>query len=241
MNFIFICECMVQKKNTVLIIDHEIETKKILGVVLPENEFNIESCHTGKEALRMFVTLKPDIVLLDLNLPDMNGNEVISALREWSHVPIIIITTRAANKDVIVALDLGADDYVIKPFHAEILYSRIKSNLRKSAIFETGESELINGLLRMDLSRHEVFLNDKLVALTPKEYNLLRFLMTHCGKMLTHKQILHQVWGTSHADDAQYLRVFIGQIRKKIETDPSNPTYITTESGVGYRMEFIAA
>ncbi|MDP2206799.1 MAG: response regulator transcription factor, partial [Alphaproteobacteria bacterium] len=133
--------------------------------------------------------------------------------------------------------NLGADDYVTKPFNSSVLEARINACLRKGAIQETGEPSLVNGLLRMDLVRHQVYLDETLIALTPKEYNLLRYLMIHRGKMLTQKQILTEVWGPAHSDDSQYLRVFIGQIRAKIEKDPANPVVITTEPGVGYRME----
>jgi two-component system KDP operon response regulator KdpE len=228
---------MSEKKNTILVIDGEPQTKKMLEIVLAETDFNVEECKTGKQAVSLSITLKPDLILLDLNLPDMNGNDVITALREWSQVPIIILTARFENEDVMKALDLGADDYVIKPFHMGILQARINACLRKGAVHQTGEPELVNGALRMDLVRHEVFLGDNVVPFTPKEYNLLRYFMVHCGKMLTHKDILHEVWGSGHGDDAQYLRVFIGQIREKIEINPAIPVMITTEPGVGYRME----
>lgn len=225
------------KKNTVLVVDDEPQTKRMLEIVLDSKEFTIEECLTGKQAVSLSITLKPDLVLLDLNLPDMNGNDVITALREWSQVPIIILTSRFENEDVMKALDLGADDYVIKPFHMGILQARINACLRKAAVHQTGEPHLINGALRMDLVQHKVFLGDSLISFTPKEYNLLRYFMVHCGKMLTHKDILHEVWGNGHSGDAQYLRVFIGQIREKLGKNPDMPVLITTEAGVGYRLE----
>jgi two-component system KDP operon response regulator KdpE len=228
---------MSEKKNIVLVVDDEPQTKKMLEIVLDEARFQVEACTLGKKAVSLSITLKPDIILLDLNLPDINGNEVITALREWSQVPIIILTARAENEDVVKALTLGADDYVIKPFNMSILQARINACLRKAAVHQTGEPELVNGPLRMDLVRHQVFLDDTLVPFTPKEYNLLRYFMAHCGKMLTHRDILHEVWGKAHGDDAQYLRVFIGQLREKIEKNPAVPLIITTELGVGYRME----
>jgi two-component system KDP operon response regulator KdpE len=228
---------MPGKKNTLLVVDSEAETPKILRAVLPKEEFTVEECPSGKNAISLCLTLKPSIILLDLDLPNVNGCEVLKELREWSHVPLIILTARNADAEVIKALNMGADDYVIKPFNPGILQARINANLRKGAIQETGEPELINGPLRMDLVRHEVFLEGKIVPFTPKEYNLLRYFMKHCGKMLTHKEILNQVWGSAHVDDSQYLRVFIGQIREKIEINPSIPVMITTEPGVGYRME----
>jgi two-component system KDP operon response regulator KdpE len=167
----------------------------------------------------------------------MNGVELIASVREWSQVPIIILTARAANEDVVQALNLGADDYVTKPFNIAVLQARINACLRKSAVQQTGEPQLVNGPLRMDLVQHQVYLDNLLISFTPKEYNLLRYFMLHCGKMLTHKQILNEVWGSAHGDDAQYLRVFVGQIREKIEINPAIPVMITTELGVGYRME----
>jgi two-component system, OmpR family, KDP operon response regulator KdpE len=179
---------------------------------------------------------------LALNLPDMEGKQIITDIRGWSQTPIIVLSENAADENVIIALNLGADDYVVKPFNVDVLYARINASLRKSAIQETGEPELNNGPLRMDLVRHEVFLHDKLLAFTPKEYNLLRYFVVNRGKMLTHKQILHQVWGPAHSADTQYLRVFISQLREKIESDdPEVAKLITTEAGIGYRMEIAKA
>jgi two-component system KDP operon response regulator KdpE len=226
-----------EKKNKILVVDNEPQTKRMLEIVMAGSGFSVEECTKGKQAVSLSITLKPDLILLDLNLPDINGTEVITAIREWSQVPIIVLTARATNEDVVQALNLGADDYVTKPFHMAILQARINACLRKAAVHQTGEPELVNGPLRMDLVQHQVFLDDMLISFTPKEYNLLRYFMVHCGKMLTHKQILNEVWGSAHSDDAQYLRVFVGQIREKIEINPAIPLMITTELGVGYRME----
>ncbi len=220
-------------------VDAEKQTRKMLEIVLDTTAFSIEECLTGKEATRLSIALKPDLVLLDLNLPDMNGNDVITALRSWSSVPIIVLTARSTNLDTVTALNLGADDYVTKPFNMGVLEARINANLRQSAVREIGEPELTNGPLRMDLVRHQVYMGDKLVPFTPKEYDLLRHFMVHCGKMLTHKELLKEVWGSAHGADTQYLRVFIGQIREKIEVTTGTPLFITTEPGIGYRMEFM--
>lgn len=185
----------------------------------------------------MCVSVKPELILLELSLSDMQGIDVIKALREWSTVPIIIISTFTDNEHVISSLNAGANDYVFKPFNADVLLARINSALRSAAIHETSEPELVNGPLRMDLVRHEVFLDHEILAFTPKEYNLLRYFMIHRGKMLSHREILKAVWGDAHTEDTQYLRVFIGQIREKIEKNPSVPIHIVTESGIGYRME----
>lgn len=230
---------MAKKKATILVVDSEPQTKKMLEIMLAENQFHIEASTTGKQSVGLCISLKPDIVLLELDLPDMSGYDVIAALRQWSQVPIIIVTARFENKDIVKALDLGADDYVTKPFNSSVLEARINACLRKGAIQDSGEPSLVNGDLRMDLVRHQVFLDARLVPLTPKEYNLLRYMMIHRGKMLTQKQILTEVWGAAHSADTQYLRVFIGQIRSKIEKDPANPVVITTEPGVGYRLESV--
>jgi two-component system KDP operon response regulator KdpE len=226
-----------KKKNTVLVVDSDLQTQKMMTIVLGAADFALVDCLTGAQAARLAVSTKPDLMLLDLDLPDMQGIDVIAAVREWSEVPIIILSARAEDSDVVEALNRGADDYVIKPFSADVLLARVNASLRSSAVKETGEPELVNGPLRIDLVRHEVFLDEELLAFTPKEYNLLRYFMIHRGKMLSHREILKEVWGAAHAEDTQYLRVFVGQIREKIEKDPSIPVRIVTEAGIGYRME----
>lgn len=228
---------MNKKKNTILIVDSDRQNQKMISIVLGGADFTLVECLTGKQATRLSVSTKPDLVILDLNLPDMQGIDVITALREWSEVPIIILSARAEDSDVVEALNKGADDYVIKPFSADVLLARINASLRSSAIREAGVPELVNGPLRIDLVRHEVFLDNELLPFTPKEYNLLRYFMIHRGKMLSHRGILKAVWGDAHSEDTQYLRVFIGQIREKIEKNPSIPVRIVTEAGIGYRME----
>lgn len=209
----------------------------MLSLFLDEAEFKLVDCTTGKQAIRLCVSICPDLVLLDPDLPDMNGVDLIQSLREWSQVPIIIISVDTDNESVISCLNEGANDYVFKPFNADVLKARINAALRSATVQEAGEPELVNGLLRMDLVRHQVFLSDVLIEFTPKEYNLLRYFMIHRGKMLPHRDILKVIWGDAHAEDTQYLRVFVGQIRQKIEKDPSLPVRIVTEAGIGYRME----
>ena len=230
---------MTKKKNIVLVVDKEPQTHIILDIILDKSEFHVVECPTGKQAIQLCLSLKPDILLLSLSLPDMESEDIIQAIREWSQIPVIIISSRTANEDVIKALEMGADDYVIKPFNADVLRARIKAFLRKSALFETGLPELSNGPLRMDLMRHQVFLGDELIVLTPKEYKLLRLFISNCGKMLGHREILHEVWGPTHTDDTQYLRVFVGQLRKKIEKTPYMPAIIRTEPGIGYMMAIL--
>ena len=230
---------MHTKKNTILVVDHEPQTYKILDIVLDKADFEVVECTSGRQAISLCVSMKPDIMMLDLDLPDMKSEDIILGIREWSQMPVIIVSARASNDDIINGLNMGADDYVTKPFNADVLRARINASLRKSAVQETGAPELTNGPLRMDLVRHQVYLHDELISFTPKEYNLLRYFIVHCGKMLSHRQILNEVWGAAHSDDTQYLRVFIGQIREKIEINPAIPAIITTELGIGYRMEFL--
>lgn len=231
---------MIKKKNILLIADSDKTSSKMLSLFLDEVEYKLIDCTSGKQAVQLCVSVKPDLILLDPDLPDMNGPDLITKIREWSEIPIIIISANTDNESVISCLDTGASDYVFKPFNADVLKARINAALRSAAVHETGEPELVNGPLRMDLVRHEVFLNDQLLGFTPKEYNLLRYFMIHRGKMLPHKDILKEVWGEAHTEDTQYLRVFIGQIREKIETDPAIPVRIVTEAGIGYRMEIAA-
>jgi len=228
---------MNKKKNVLLIADIDQTTKKTLDIVLDGTAFKVVDCASGRQAIRLCVSIKPDLILLELNLPDMQGVDVIKALREWTEVPIIVISLHTDNESVISSLDAGANDYVFKPFNTDVLLARINAALRSAAVKEIGEPELVNGPLRIDLVRHEVFLDNELLAFTPKEYNLLRYFMIHRGKMLPHREILKAVWGDAHGEDTQYLRVFIGQIREKIEKDPSIPVRIVTEAGIGYRME----
>lgn len=228
---------MREKKNTILVVDDEPQVQKMLSILLQVENFKILESSSGKQAIRMCVSTKPDLILLDLGLPDMDGKEVITALREWSQVPIIVLTARSDDEEVARALNMGANDYISKPFNVDVLIARINTSLRSSAVREAGEPSLNNGPLRMDLVRHEVYLGDQLLSFTPKEYDLLRHFMVNRGKMLTHKEILKVVWGAGHMEDTAYLRVYIAQIREKIEKNPKTPVFIITEPGIGYRME----
>jgi two-component system KDP operon response regulator KdpE len=228
---------MSSKKNTILVVDDEPQIRKMLNIFLGASDFKVEESDSGKQAGRLCASIRPDLVLLDLGLPDIDGKEVIKQIREWSQIPVIVMSVRTMDEEVIAALDAGADDYVVKPFNTDVLIARIRASLRKATVREAGEPELVNGTVRMDLIRHEVFKDGERVALTPKEYELLRYLMVNRGRMLTHKQILTEIWGPAHADNVQYLRVYVGQLREKMEADVANPELIKTEPGVGYRME----
>jgi two-component system KDP operon response regulator KdpE len=231
---------MTEKKNTILVVDDEPQIRKMLNIFLDASDFRIEECDSGKQAMRMCASVRPDLVLLDLGLPDIDGKEVIGQIRQWSLVPIVVMSVRAMDEEVIAALEAGADDYVVKPFNTGVLVARVRANLRKASIREAGEPELTNGSVRMDLVRHEVYCDGEKIALTPKEYELLRFFMINRGKMLTHKQILTEVWGPAHTENVQYLRVYVGQVREKLEKIASQSPSIITEPGVGYRMETVA-
>jgi two-component system KDP operon response regulator KdpE len=230
---------MNQKKSTVLVIEDEPPIRKLFNIFLENAGFKVIECDNAKEGMRLAASVKPELLLLDLGLPDLDGKDVIKSIREWSQVPIIVCSVRDADGEVIQALEMGADDYVTKPFNPDVLLARIQANLRKAATLEAGEPDLKNGRIRMDLVRHEVMIDGVKTIFTPKEYDLLRYFIIHCGKMLTHKQILKDVWGTAHVDDMQYLRVYVSQLREKVEPDLSSPSYIITEPGIGYRMEII--
>ena len=232
---------MNHKKNTILVVDDEPQIRKLLKITLESAGYKVVESYDGKEATRMAASVKPELILLDLGLPDIDGKDVIAGVREWSQVPIIILSVRDDDLEIATALNLGADDYITKPFNPDVLLARIHANLRKAAKKETGEPEIINGKIRMDLVRHEVFLSNRKTFFTPKEYALLRYFLTHRGKMLTHKLLLRDVWGPAHSEDMQYLRVYVSQLREKIEDNPSDPEYIITEPGIGYRMEIVTA
>lgn len=232
---------MHTKKNTILIIDDEEEIRKMLKIFLDSADYRTVESESGKQAIRLAASIKPNLVLLDLGLPDMDGKEVIQNLRLWSQVPIVVLTARSSDQELVDALDLGADDFIVKPFGADVLLARINANLRKSAVRETGEPELTNGPIRMDLVRHEVYIDNEKVAFTPKEYDLLRYFLVNCGRMLTKRQILQEVWGPAHVDDAQYLRVYISQLRDKLMRVPGLKSLIASETGIGYRMDYASA
>lgn len=228
---------MQEKRNTILIVDDEEEIRKMLSIFLDASDFKVVEAENSKQAIRMATSVKPDLIVLDLGLPDMDGREVVTALRQWSQVPILVLTVRSEDEEVAAVLNAGADDYVTKPFNADVLLARINANLRKNVVREVGEPDIINGAIRIDLVRHEVFIEDERVGFTPKEYDLLRYFMVNRGRMLTHKQILKEVWGPAHVDDTQYLRVYVGQVREKLDTKKGLGKLIVSEAGIGYRMD----
>ncbi len=224
-------------KAEILIIDDEPQIRKMLEITLQTNGYLSKSAVSAKEGLIMAANHPPELILLDLGLPDENGHIVLQKLRQWYTNPVIILSVQKNEEDIIKALDNGANDYLSKPFRTGELLARIRSALRDS-IAEEGDTTLNFNDLQIDLSTRTVKKNNQLVKLTSTEYNLLAILIKNEGKVLTHQYLLRAIWGPGFINQSQYLRVFIAQIRKKIETDANRPEYLLTESGVGYRFMF---
>jgi two-component system KDP operon response regulator KdpE len=219
----------------ILVVDDEPAIRRFLHTVLDTSEFSVHEAENGHSALAAAAVLKPGIILLDLGLPDMDGVEVIRRIREWSQMPIIVLSVREREEDKVRALDAGADDYLTKPFGVAELLARIRVALRRS-LQQAPEPVYRIQELEVDLSRRRVVVRGGEVQLTPTEYELLRLLVIHAGKVLTHSQILRQIWGASYVEQPHVLRVNISNLRRKIEVDASTPRYILTEPGVGYRL-----
>ena len=222
-------------KAEILIIDDEPQIRKMLEITLQTNGYLSKSATSAKEGLIMAANHPPELILLDLGLPDENGHIVLQRLRQWYTNPVIILSVQKNEEDIIKALDNGANDYLSKPFRTGELLARIRSALRDS-ISEEGNTTLNFQDLQIDLSARIVKKNNQLVKLTSTEYNLLAILIKNEGKVLTHQYLLRAIWGPGFINQSQYLRVFIAQVRKKIENDPNRPEYLLTESGVGYRF-----
>jgi two-component system, OmpR family, KDP operon response regulator KdpE len=226
---------MTYTNQRVLVVDDEAPIRRYLRAALGAQGLTVYESATGQEAINAVLSYRPDIIILDLGLPDMDGIEVTRRLREWSQTPIIVLSVREAEQDKIAALDAGADDYLTKPFGTGELLARMRVALRKQTS-ATSEPVFRTGGLMVDLSRRLVTVDDREVQLTPTEYDLLKILVTHAGKVITHHQLLRQVWGDGY-EDMHILRVNISNLRGKLEPDPSRPTYIHTEPGVGYRLK----
>ena len=222
-------------KTNVLIIDDEVQIRRLLRACLEGNDYRVLEATTGQEGITQAAQHPPDVILLDLGLPDMEGVTVLKRLREWSHVPVVVLSVRDREEDKVTALDHGADDYITKPFSTAELLARMRVAQRhrmpaaESPVFRSGD-------LEVDLTARVVKLKGRELKLTATEYSLLRLFVQHAGKVLTHRQILKEVWGPGSVDQTHYLRVYIAHLREKLESDPAHPRLITTEPGVGYRL-----
>ncbi|MFA7382415.1 MAG: response regulator [Desulfurivibrionaceae bacterium] len=219
----------------ILVVDDEAAIRRLLATVLGSSGFTVHLAENGRLGLAAAAAVRPDLILLDLGLPDLDGVEVIRRLREWSPVPIIVLSVREREDDKVGALDAGADDYLSKPFGVPELLARIRGALRR-VVGQAPEPVFRSGGLEVDLTRRLVLVAGQEVQLTPTEYEILRLLVTHAGKVLTHRQLLSRIWGVSHLEQPHVLRVNISNLRRKIERDPSRPSLLCTESGVGYRL-----
>jgi two-component system, OmpR family, KDP operon response regulator KdpE len=227
---------MSETPASVLVVDDEIQIRRFLRTGFELDGFMVHEAETGAEALRA-ATLQPsDLVILDLGLPDMDGADVLERLRSWSSVPLIVLSVRGSENEKVRLLEAGADDYVVKPFGMAELLARAHSAMRRQLHASRGEPVMKFGPLSIDFAARAVFINDRRVTLTPKEYRLLQILAQHSGNVVTHQFLLREVWGNEHIDDTHYLRIFVRKLRRKIEADPTQPRILLTELGVGYRL-----
>jgi two-component system KDP operon response regulator KdpE len=227
---------MSEPEPVILIIEDEPQMRRFLRASLSSNGYQVVEAETGEAGIAQAAARNPELVLLDLGLPDLDGLVVTERLRGWAQTPIIVLSARGKEEDKIKALDAGADDYLTKPFGVGELLARIRVALRNAARGEMGSSQFSVGDLKVDLGRRQVLLSEKEVHLTPIEYKLLATLVKHAGRVITHRQLLREVWGPNSSDQTQYLRVYMGQLRHKLERNPSRPQFLTTEPGVGYRL-----
>jgi DNA-binding response OmpR family regulator len=226
------------RKYRILVVDDERRMVGFIRLNLEQDGFEVIEAYNGNEALERLRDSLPDLILLDVMMPDIDGFEVLRMIREISQVPVIMLTAKGEEDDKVKGLELGADDYITKPFSPRELVSRVKAVLRRGSTFEEDEEGVIevDDRLKIDFGRREVWVDDELVKLRPTEYRLLYHLVQNAGWVLTHDQILTKVWGYEYRDEPHYVRLYINYLRKKIEKDPSNPEYILTERGVGYRF-----
>ncbi|MGO5357798.1 response regulator [Anaerofustis sp. LCP19S3_F7] len=227
--------------NMVLVIEDDNAIKNLIAATLESKDYKFHTAKNGKQALDEAISLKPDVILLDLGLPDMDGVDIIKNVRTWYNVPIIVVSARSEDKDKIDALDAGADDYLTKPFSVDELLARLRVAFRRldyqnHHFSRTEEAVFINGSLKIDYASGCVYVDDNEVHLTPNEYKLICLLSNNVGKVLTHKYILNEIWGSAFDSDVASLRVYMATLRKKIEKDTEHPEYIQTHIGIGYRM-----
>lgn len=222
----------------VLVIEDEPPLRRLLHAALTSAGYRVAEADSATQGLRKAAESPPDLVILDLGLPDADGQDVLRQLRQWLQAPILILSARGQENQKVSALDSGADDYIVKPFHTSELLARLRVALRHAARTATEESAtpFVHGDLTVDLSTRRVFVGDAEVHLTPIEYKLLTTMVRHAGKVLTHRHLLHEVWGPGHAQETHYVRVSMANLRRKIEADPAQPCHLLTEQGVGYRL-----
>ncbi len=223
-------------ENSILIIDDEVQIRRLLEITLSASGYKVSEANNAKDGIIAAATHNPSLIILDLGLPDEDGQVTLKKLREWFQDPIIVLSVRNSEEDIIKALDSGANDFLTKPFRTGELLARIRSVFRMLQNNENNSSVLIFNSLVIDLSNHVAKKNDKIIKLTSTEFSLLALLAKNSGKVLTHQFILKDVWGYGYVDQTQYLRVFVAQLRKKIEDNPAKPKYLITESGIGYRF-----
>lgn len=228
----------MNEKQTILIIDDELQIRRFLRFSLEASEFSVIEACNGKDGLYQAAMQRPDLVILDLGLPDIDGKEVLQQIRQWSKIPIVVLSVRNDENEKVLCFDYGADDYVTKPFSTKELCARLKVALRHASS-EIEEPVFVNGPLTVDLVSRTVKINDSVIQLSPTEYDLLILFIKNVGKVLTHRMIMKEIWGPHRTEENHYLRVYMRQIRRKLETDPSQPTLFVTEPGVGYRMVII--
>jgi two-component system, OmpR family, KDP operon response regulator KdpE len=220
---------------TILVIDDETQIRRLLQLTLESHEYNLRFATSGNDGIIMAGSERPDLIILDLGLPDLDGTQVLQRIREWTTVPIIILSVRSSEADIVSCLDIGADDYLIKPFRTGELLARVRTALRHHP--KIHEKELFKTYnLTIDLTTRTVYKGNETLKLTAIEYSLLALFVRNAGRVLTHKYILEQVWGPTFVEEAQYTRVYVGQLRKKIEDNPAKPKILLTESGIGYRL-----
>lgn len=224
--------------SRVLLVEDELPIRKFVGAALQSADFHLDVVGTAQQALQHAAQQPPDLVILDLGLPDMDGQDVIRRLREWLTAPIIVLSARDQDEQKITALDNGADDYLTKPFSTGELLARVRVALRHASRSgtEAGSTEYLTGDLKVDLAARRVFVAEREIHLTPIEYKILATLIRHAGKVLTHRQLLKEVWGPDQVQETHYLRVFMANLRRKLEAEPAQPRYLLTEQGVGYRL-----
>lgn len=220
----------------ILIVDDEIQIRRFLQITLVANGYIVHQAETGQDAIKKAGQLRPDLIILDLGLPDMDGLDVLRLIREWSKIPIIILSVRDSDRDKVYALDSGADDYLTKPFSMEELLARIRVAQRHALPAENEDEIFTTGALRVDLTHRLVTVHGEVITLSPTEYALLRLMIQNAGKILTHRQILREVWGPEYINETHYLRVYFAQLRQKIEDNPALPKILVTEPGIGYRL-----